>query len=166
VISTDQLPAELRSKTPSMRNRQALCAGLLVALGAMFGVHVDADGVRSDSASVPPATSPAPPIAEVRPFIVESPNGNRVDNYYWLRDDTRKNAAVLEYLAAENAYTDAMLAHVKPLDEKLYREFVEHTQQDDSTVPYRDRGWWYYTRYDTGEEHPVYARKTRNTEGA
>jgi len=142
-----------------MRNGQALFLGLLLALGDLSGAQGDTPGTRSVTASATHATATSPPIAAVRPFIVESPNGNRVDNYYWLRDDTRKNAAVLEYLAAENAYTDAMLAHVKPLEEKLYREFLEHTQQDDSTVPYRERGWWYYTRYDTGEEHPVYARR-------
>ena len=80
---------------------------------------------------------PAPPVAAVRPFTVESPNGNRVDNYYWLRDDTRRNADVLAYLTAENAYTDAMLAHVKPLEDKLFREFVDRIRQDDSSVPYR-----------------------------
>jgi oligopeptidase B len=139
-----------------MRNRQGLLPGLLFALGALSGAHGDAAGARSVPAA---ATAPAPPVADIRPFTVESPNGNRVDNYYWLRDDTRKNAELLAYLAAENAYADAMLAHVKPLEEKLYREFVDHTRQDDSSVPYQERGWWYYTRYDTGQEHPVYARK-------
>ena len=28
----------------------------------------------------------------------------RVDNYYWLRDDTRSKPAVLDYLQQENAY--------------------------------------------------------------
>ena len=139
--------------------RAVIVPGLLLAIGTLSGAQGVTPGTRSVPASAAPATATSPPIAAVRPFIVESPNGNRVDDYYWLRDDTRKNAAVLEYLAAENAYTDVMLAHVKPLEEKLYREFVEHTQQDDSSVPYRERGWWYYTRYDTGEEHPIYARK-------
>jgi len=165
VISTNQLPGELRSERPSIRSSQALFAGLLVALGATLGVHVEAEGVRSDSASAIPATAPAPPVADVRPFTVESPHGNRVDNYYWLRDDTRKNADVLAYLAAENAYTDKMLTHVKPLEENLYREAVARTRQDDSSVPYRKRGWWYYTRYDAGREHPVYARRKGSLKG-
>jgi oligopeptidase B len=142
-----------------MRKRQALLSGLLFALGALSGAHGDAKGARIAPASAAAAAAPAPPVADVRPFTVESPNGNRVDNYYWLRDDTRTNADVLAYLAAENLYTNAMLAHVKPLAETLYREFVDRTRQDDSSVPYRERGWWYYTRYDTGQEHPIYARR-------
>src|SRR5689334_299627 len=53
-----------------------------------------------------------PPVAALRPYQVESPSGARNDNYYWLRDDERKNKDMLDYLAAENAYTDAALAPV------------------------------------------------------
>ena len=142
-----------------MRDRQTLLAGLLIALGALSDAHGDSTGagVASDSAAT--TTAPAPPIANVRPFTVESPHGNRVDNYYWLRDDTRTRPDLLAYLAAENAYTDAMLAPVKPLEDKVYREIVSRVKQDDSSVPYRQRGWWYYRRYDTGQEYPIYARR-------
>ncbi len=140
-----------------MRNRQALLPGLLVAVGALSGAPGDAAGAGIAPASV--ATAPAPPVAAVKPFTVESRHGNRIDNYYWLRDDTRKNPDLLAYLAAENAYTDALLAQVKPLEDKLYREVIDRVKQDDSSVPYRQRGWWYYRRYDTGQEYPVYARK-------
>ena len=77
--------------------------------------------------------SPKPPVAAMKPHAVKSPNGNREDEYYWLRDDTRKDPEVLAYLAAENAYKDAMLAHVKPLEERLYGEIVGRIKQDDST---------------------------------
>ena len=52
-----------------------------------------------------------------------------------------------------------MLAHAKEMEDRLYKEFVGHTLQDDSSVPYRQRGWWYYRRYDTGQEYPIYARR-------
>jgi oligopeptidase B len=105
------------------------------------------------------ADVPKPPIAAPRPYEVTSPNGSRQDEYYWLRDDTRSNKDVLAYLDAENAYADAMLAHTKPLQEKLYNEIVGRIQQDDSTVPYRKNGYWYYRRYETGKEYPIWARK-------
>ena len=101
----------------------------------------------------------APPVATIKPFTIESPNGSRVDNYYWLRDDSRKSPDVLAYLKAENAYTDAMLAHVAPLKKRIYDEIVSRVKQDDSTVPYRDNGWWYYSRFETGQEYPIYARR-------
>ncbi len=102
---------------------------------------------------------PRPPVAAMKVHDVRSPNGTRADEYYWLRDDTRTDAAILAHLTAENAYTDAMLAHVKPLQDKLYAEITARIRQDDVTVPYRKRGYWYYKRFDAGEEYPVHARK-------
>ena len=103
--------------------------------------------------------TPKPPVAAMKPFEVKSPGGTRVDEYYWLRDDTRKNPEMLAYLTAENAYKDAMLAPVRPLEEKVYGEIIARIKQDDASVPYRDRGYWYYWRYETGKEYPVHARK-------
>jgi oligopeptidase B len=108
---------------------------------------------------------PTPPLAAVRPHAVESPHGTRLDDYYWLRDDTRTAPDVLAYLQAENAYREAMCASWQPLEEQLYREIVGRIQQDDASVPYRDNGYWYLRRYCTGDEYPVYARRAGSAEG-
>jgi oligopeptidase B len=105
------------------------------------------------------ATDAAPPVAEKRPYDVVSPQGTRSDPYYWLRDDTRSKGDVLGYLKAENAYFEAQTATQKPLSAKLEKELVSRLKQDDSTVPYKDKDYLYYTRFETGKEHPVYARK-------
>lgn len=114
--------------------------------------------VKPESESMP-KSPPVPPVAAVRPHVVESPNGNRTDNYYWLRDDKRESRDVIGYLEAENAYKAAMTAHTKALEDKVYGEIIGRIKQDDATVPYRLRGHWYYTRFETGKEYPVYARK-------
>jgi len=106
-----------------------------------------------------PKSVPAPPVAAVRPHVVESPNGNRTDEYYWLRDDKRADKDMLGYIEAENAYKAAMSAHTQALEDKVYEEIVGRIKQDDSTVPYRLRGYWYYTRFETGKEYPIFARK-------
>jgi oligopeptidase B len=100
-----------------------------------------------------------PPVADVRPHEVQSPHGVRRDDYYWLRDDTRMSADVLAYLHAENQYREQALGGVKPLEDALYAEIVARIRQDDSTVPYRDQGYYYYRRFDAGDEYPVYARR-------
>ncbi|MDQ1309588.1 MAG: oligopeptidase, partial [Pseudomonadota bacterium] len=105
-----------------------------------------------------------PPVAARRPRPVDSPHGTRSDEYYWLRDDTRTDPDVLAYLAAENAYKDAMFAHARPLEDKLYAEIVGRIRQDDSSVPYRERGYWYYRRFDAGQEYPVHARRAGSLE--
>jgi oligopeptidase B len=108
--------------------------------------------------------TPRPPVAAQKPHEVTSPHGARRDEYHWLRDDARQDAAVLAHLAAENAYKDAVLAPLKPLEDRLYEEIIGRIRQDDVTVPYLDRGYWYYRRYDLGDEYPVYARKSGSLE--
>lgn len=103
--------------------------------------------------------APQPPRAAKKPHQVTSPHGTREDDYYWLRDDTRKNPEMLAYLAAENAYADATLASLKPLQDRLYAETVSHIKQDDSSVPYRERGYYYQTRFTPGADYPVIERR-------
>jgi len=104
----------------------------------------------------PPAK---PPIAELRPETLHSPFGDRIDPYSWLRDDERADPDVLAYLKAENAYFEAEFAAVKPLENALYDEIVARLKQDDASVPYRKHGLWYYTRFEIGKEHPIFARR-------
>jgi oligopeptidase B len=101
----------------------------------------------------------APPVAATRARKVDSPHGARGDEYYWLRDDARQSRDVLAYLEAENAYREAALAHVQPLRQALYEEIVGRVKQDDASVPYRKHGYWYYTRYEHGQEYPIHARR-------
>ncbi|WP_312317133.1 S9 family peptidase [Stenotrophomonas sp.] len=106
-----------------------------------------------------------PPDAEKRPHTVKAPFGaTRSDDYYWLRDDKRENPAMLAYLNAENAYTDQVMAPLKPLEDTLYKEIVARIKQDDASVPARDRGYWYYTRFETGKDYPIQARRKGSME--
>jgi oligopeptidase B len=105
-----------------------------------------------------------PPRAESRAHIVASPHGERSDPYYWLRDDERTNPAVLAYLEAENAYHAHYRQAAQPLEDQLYAEIVGRLKQDDSTVPYRKNGYWYYIRFEPGQEHPIFARRKATLE--
>jgi oligopeptidase B len=111
------------------------------------------------------ADLPAPPDVARKPHAVTTPFGaSRNDEYYWLRDDSRKNPEMLAYLKAENAYADALMAPHKPLQDRLYEEIVGRIKQDDSSVPYRERGYWYYTRFETGQDYPIHARRAGDME--
>lgn len=106
------------------------------------------------------AQLPPPPDAAKKPHTVRAPHGaERQDEYYWLRDDSRRNPEVLAYLNAENAYVDAWMQRLKPVEDRLYDEIVGRIKQDDSSVPYRERGWWYYSRFEAGKDYPVHARR-------
>ncbi len=109
---------------------------------------------------------PKPPVAEKHPHDVSSPNGSRNDPYYWLRDDTRKDKDVLAYLTAENGYAAAILGPFKQLEDTLFTEMRSRIKEDDASVPTFDNGYWYYTRFETGKQYPVYARRKGKMEAA
>ena len=105
------------------------------------------------------AVAPAPPVAAKRLYAVPSPNGDRMDDYYWLRDDTRQSSEVLDYLRAENTYRDAVMAPTRALQQKLYDELIGRIKPDDASVPVNEHGYWYYTRFVPGQDYPIYARR-------
>jgi oligopeptidase B len=97
------------------------------------------------------------PAAKVIPKTLEIHGDVRTDNYYWLND--RENPDVVAYLEAENAYTDAVMAHTKPLEDQLFEEIKGRIKQDDSSVPYKLDDYYYYTRFEEGKEYPIHCRK-------
>ncbi len=109
---------------------------------------------------------PQPPKAAVKPFSVPSPNGARVDDYYWLRDDERKDPEVLAYLEAENQYKEAMLAPLAKLREQIYEEIVARIPAEDATVPARKGDYLYYERFEPNKDQPVYARRKDSASAA
>lgn len=99
-----------------------------------------------------------PPLAEVKPHEIIAKHGHvRVDNYYWLND--REDQKVIDYLNAENAYMDTMLAHTKDFQNSLFKEMRSRIKEDDASVPYKLDDFYYYTKYVEGGEYPIYARK-------
>ncbi|MFP4082660.1 MAG: S9 family peptidase [Candidatus Aminicenantes bacterium] len=86
----------------------------------------------------------------------------RIDYYYWLKE--RENPEVIEYLKAENEYLKAVMKHTEPLQKKLYNEIIGRIKQTDMSVPYKEQGYYYYTRYEEGGEYPVYCRKKGSME--
>ncbi len=100
------------------------------------------------------------PKAEKRPVELVEHGHKRIDDYFWLNE--RENPEVLSYLSAENNYTEEMMRHTETLQEKLYREMIGRIKQQDESVPYKDNGYFYYTRYEHGKEYPIYCRKKEN----
>lgn len=110
----------------------------------------------------------APPTAEKIAKELTANGNTRIDNYYWMKlTDEQKNAEqkdeqtqkVLNYLTAENDYLAAKMKHTEALQEKIYNEIIGRIKQTDESVPYKDNGYWYYTRYEEGKEYPIYCRK-------
>jgi oligopeptidase B len=137
---------------------------LLICASTLFGAGCTRQAESSPSTTKAQGQLPAAPTLAARPYEIVSPHGKRNDEYYWLRDDKRQNPEMLAYLKAENAYTDSVLGHTKPLQQTLYDEIVGRIKQDDSSVPYKYKGHWYYRRYESGKQYAIYARKAGSLE--
>jgi oligopeptidase B len=103
------------------------------------------------------STELTPPVAKIVPANLEKHGQVRTDNYYWLNE--RENPEVVAYLEAENAYTEAVMAHTQDLQNALFEEIKGRIKQRDMSVPYRMDGFFYYTRYEEGKEYPIHCRK-------
>ena len=87
-------------------------------------------------------------------------NDERIDEYYWLKE--RDNPKVIDYLNAENSYRNKYMKDYQGLEKKLFKEIKSRIKEDDSSVPYFENGYFYYTRYETGKQYPIYCRKKEN----
>lgn len=103
-----------------------------------------------------------PPIAKRIDTVLSIHGHDRIDPYFWLNQ--RENPDVISYLEAENAYLDTMMAHTKPLQERIFNEIKGRIKETDMSVPYFENGYWYYNRYETGQDYPIYCRKKGSQE--
>jgi oligopeptidase B len=111
----------------------------------------------------------AAPVAEKKPKELTAHGDVRIDNYYWMNDYFKQgpdSTNVVDYLKAENAYVDTMMAATKKFQEDLFKELKGRIKEKDESVPYKDNGYWYYTRFEEGKQYPVYCRKKETLEAA
>ncbi len=97
------------------------------------------------------------PKAKIIPKTLKKHKETRIDNYFWLND--RENQEVIDYLNQENAYYESMTAHTQDLKDSLFEEMKGRIKEDDSSVPYFYNGYFYITRFETGQDYPIFARK-------
>ena len=111
------------------------------------------------SATVMAQTTPMPnpPVATKKPVTNEKFGDKRVDDYFWLRD--KANPEVIDYLKAENAYTDAVMVPHKAFQETLYKDMLSRIKETDENVPYKKGEYWYYSRTEAGKQYNIQCRK-------
>ena len=102
------------------------------------------------------------PTAAKIPKELSQQGQARIDNYYWLNE--RENPKVIDYLNAENEYTSNVMKPLKGFQENLFEEMKARIKETDSSVPYFSDGWYYYLRYEEGQEYPIYCRKEGDLE--
>ena len=104
-----------------------------------------------------PDASLAPPIADQKTYQHKIHDDIRIDPYYWLNE--RENPEVIDYLERENDYYQKSTKHLIPLQDDLFKEMKGRIKEEDNSVPYFYNGYWYITRYEKGQDYPIYTRK-------
>jgi oligopeptidase B len=104
-----------------------------------------------------PDASLAPPIADQKTYQHKIHDDIRIDPYYWLNE--RENPEVIDYLERENDYYQKSTKHLFPLQDDLFKEMKGRIKEEDNSVPYFYNGYWYITRYEKGQDYPIYTRK-------
>jgi oligopeptidase B len=98
-----------------------------------------------------------PPVARQEPTPTTLHGQTLEDNYRWMRD--KSSPELIAYLTSENEYTTSVMAPTEELQAKLYAEMLSHIKETDESVPYRDHGWYYYTRTVEGSQYPIHCRR-------
>lgn len=100
---------------------------------------------------------PTPPVAAVILDTFVNFGQQRIDNYFWLKD--KQNSQVIDYINAENAYTDTVMASSKELQQRIYDEILGRIKEDDESYPSFKDGYWYYSRNTKGKQYTTYCRR-------
>jgi oligopeptidase B len=111
------------------------------------------------------------PVAEKKAEELTIHGDTRIDDYYWMmlsdaqkeaKDPDEQTKKVLDYLNAENAYREHMMAHTDSFQNRLFEEIKGRIKQTDMSVPYKENGYYYITRYEEGKEYAIHTRRKDN----
>ncbi len=139
---------------------------IVIVIGNTVIVAQPAGAGTSTNGSSNPTMKP--PVARKVPSVLKIHGYEITDNYAWLRDRNKeKNPAIIDYLTAENKYTESFMGQHQGLVDKLYNEMVGRIKQTDMSVPTQIGSYWYFNKTEEGKQYPVFLRsKTRDGAGA
>src|SRR5258706_10254630 len=120
-------------------------------------ILVNAQSTAEMSKAAPATAIATPPVAKKIPKTLEMFGDQRVDDYFWLRE--KSDAAVIDYLKAESAYTQTVLGPTKACHDTLYKDMLSRIKETDENVPYRKGAYYYYSRTEAGKQYSIYCRK-------
>lgn len=127
-------------------------------MGVVLAALITSCNTKKESAKIMQQSDfPSPPMAEVMPDTFTNFGKQRIDNYFWLKD--KNNPKVIDFLKAENAYTDTVMASTKELQTTIYNEILGRIKEDDESYPTFRNGYYYYSRVEKGKQYATYCRR-------
>ncbi|MDH3223581.1 MAG: S9 family peptidase, partial [Gemmatimonadota bacterium] len=106
---------------------------------------------------MPAQPSSSPPEWPREPEVLTAHDHSRTDPYYWIRN--REDPRVNRLLEAENEWVKQVADGWPVSPDQLYREIRARIQEEDDSVPYRIKDYWYRTRFKEGSEYPLFLRR-------
>ena len=105
------------------------------------------------------------PSPKKLPVTFEAHGVKRIDNYYWMRDDSRKDPEIIAHLNEENSYLENWFVSGNDNRKALFEEITDRIPKNEDSVPVRLKNFEYFRRYKQGNEHGIYIRrKDKNSE--
>jgi oligopeptidase B len=149
-------------------NRRKMMTSVAAMLTSASAIH---PGTAQSESRMPDSSKPpVPPVATKIPLRTEQLGRVRVDDYAWMKDDNWQKVLrdpalikpeVKDHLTAENAYVKAMLASTEVLQTAMFEEMKGRIKEDDASVPAPDGPFEYYSRFNIGGQHPIFARRPK-----
>ena len=93
--------------------------------------------------------------------VLKKHNDSRIDNYYWLRDDARKNKTVLDYLKTERAYHDDWIKTQSNITENYFKKLNGYIPAKDESLKIKRNGFFYFSESLKKNEYRKYYRSKK-----
>ena len=101
----------------------------------------------------------SPPKPKKQAVKFEAHGVVRIDDYYWMRDDTRKKPEVINHLKSENKYLEKWFKADLDQRDELFEEITSRIPKKEDSVPIPFGTYEYFRRYEPDNEHAIYVRK-------
>ena len=105
-----------------------------------------------------------PPKPEKIPFVLEKHGDVRTDYYYWLRDDSRSDQKIINYLKDENTYSDLWFKNKVDYQSSILNELINQLPDKEVSFPVDNNGISYFSKSYDSKQLDVYFRKIDNKE--
>jgi oligopeptidase B len=105
-----------------------------------------------------------PPIAKIEPNESVHHGEMLIDNYAWMKDKAKKDKDVIDYIKAENIYTEQMMQPTHELQKQLYAEIIERVEEKDVSLPVKYGENYYYWKRNAEQQYSDYYRKIGSLE--
>ena len=100
-----------------------------------------------------------PPQPKKIPKIHTAHGDERIDDYYWLRDDTRKNPEVISYLEAENKYLESWFESKNDCRKEIYNELVSFIPPHEVSMKVKYGDYYYFSEISSDQQYKTYYRE-------